>query len=158
MSARVELRAPVAGSSRRGFLLASLAIMVALGASTACKKEARCKNCGMRIEAQSAWRAELVGDDGSLTSFDTPRCALQSWRSGKTPAKSVRVLDYYDRKPLDGSAVRFVVGGDVVGPMGPDLVPVDPARVGKFLQDHGAERALRVEEVTLEVIGSVGQK
>jgi hypothetical protein len=156
MGARVELPAPAAVSSRRGLLLASLALV--LCASMACKKEARCKNCGMRIDPQSAWRAELVGDDGSLTTFDTPRCALQSWRSGKTPAKSVRVLDYYDRRTLDGSAVRFVVGGDVVGPMGPDLVPVDLARVGKFLQDHGAERALRVEEVTLEVIGSVGQK
>jgi hypothetical protein len=158
MSARVELSAPRAVSSRRGLLLASLAIMLALGASTACKKDARCKNCGMKIDPQSSWRAELVGDDGSLTAFDTPRCALQSWRSGKTPAKSVRVQDYYDRRTAEGSAVRFVVGGDVVGPMGPDLVPVDPSRAGKFLQDHGAERALRLEEVTLEVIAAVGQK
>ena len=112
----------------------------------------------MRIDPASQWRAELVSADGTITTFDTPRCALQSWRSGKTPAKSLRVQDYYDRQLRDGNDVRFVVGGDVVGPMGPDLVPVDPARVSKFIQDHGAERALRLEEVTPEVLGMVLQK
>ena len=48
----------------------------------------------------------------------------------------------------DGSEVRFVIGGDVVGPMGPDLVPVDPPRSSKFIQDHGADRALELEEIT----------
>jgi hypothetical protein len=42
--------------------------------------------------------------------------------------------------------------------MGPDLVPVDPARVSKFIQDHAADRALRLDEITPEVLASVGQK
>ena len=66
--------------------------------------------------------------------------------------------DYYDRQPKDGADVRFVIGGDVVGPMGPDLVPVDPARVPKFIQDHAADRALKLDEITLEVLGAIGQK
>ena len=82
----------------------------------------------MRIDPTSAWRAELVSADGTLTAFDTPRCALLSWRSGKTPAKSLRVVEYYERTARDGNDVRFLIGGDVVGPMGPDLVPVDPSR------------------------------
>lgn len=143
---------------RRDFLLASGLIAAALAGASACKKEARCKNCGMRIDPASPWRAELVSADGTITTFDTPRCALQSWRSGKTQAKSLRVQDYYDRQSRDGNDVRFVLGGDVVGPMGPDLVPVDPARVSKFIQDHGAERALRLDEVTLEVLGRAPQK
>ena len=88
------------------------------------------------------------------TAFDTPRCALQSWRGGKTPATSLRVQDYYERRMHDGAEVRFMIGGDVVGPMGPDLVPVEPALVSKFIQDHGAERALRLDEVTLEVLSA----
>ena len=39
-----------------------------------------------------------------------------------------------------------------MGPMGPDLVPVDPSRVTKFLRDHGADRAYRLDEITLEVL------
>lgn len=141
-------------TARRDFLLTIGALAaIALAGSSGCKKDARCKNCGMRIDTASPWRAELVAEGGTITAFDTPRCALQSWRSGKTAAKSVRVQDYYDRQSRDGNDVRFVVGGDVLGPMGPDLVPVDPARVTKFIQDHGAERALRLDEVTPEVLG-----
>lgn len=146
-------------TKRRQLLLAvgAAAALVLFGAS-ACKKEARCRNCGMRIDPTSAWRAELVSADGTLTAFDTPRCALLSWRSGKTPAKSLRVVEYYERTARDGNDVRFLIGGDVVGPMGPDLVPVDPSRAPKFLQDHGADRALRLGEVTPEVLAAVGKK
>jgi hypothetical protein len=142
------------------FTFASLAITaLALAPLSACKKgDARCKHCGMRIDPTSAWHAELVGADGTITTFDTPRCALTSWRSGTTPAKSIQVQEYYDRKTHDGSELRFVIGGDVVGPMGPDLVPVDPPRSSKFIQDHGADRALALAEITPQVLAAIGAK
>ena len=133
------------------------AVAFVLSAGTGCtKNEARCKHCGMRIDPTSAWRAELIGEAGNVTAFDTPRCALTSWRSGTTPAKTIRVQEYYDRKTREGGELRFVVGGDVVGPMGPDLVPVDPSRSSKFIQDHGADRALKLDEITSQVLASVG--
>ena len=138
--------------NRRTLLLGLGVALVTSAATSACKKESRCKNCGMRIDPASAWRAELISDDGKVTAFDTPRCALQSWRSGSTPAKSLRVQEYYDRQTRDGADVRFVQGGDVVGPMGPDFVPVDPARVTKFIQDHGADRAFKLDEITPQVL------
>jgi nitrous oxide reductase accessory protein NosL len=143
--------------NRREFMLA-LASVATATASIACKKDARCKHCGMRIDPSSGWRSELVGDDGTMTTFDTPRCALQSWRSGKTPAKAIRVQEYYDRQTRDGNEVRFAIGGDVVGPMGPDLVPVDPPRAPKFIQDHSADRVLRLDEITTEVLAGIGGK
>ncbi len=146
--------------NRRHFVLAvtSSLALVSAGALPGCKTSERCKHCGMKIDPASAWRTELVGDDGKLTSFDTPRCALTSWRSGASPAKSIRVLEYYDRQSRDGNDVRFVIGGDVVGPMGADLVPVDPPRASKFIQDHGADRALRLDEVTAQVLAGIGTK
>lgn len=140
--------------NRRTFLWSSMGLALALGAP-ACKHEVRCKNCGMKIDPKSAWRAELVAQDGAVTPFDSPRCALTAWRSGKVHAASLRVQSYYDRKPRDGAEMRFVIGGDVVGPMGPDLVPVDPTRVTKFIQDHGADRALRLDEVTPQVLATL---
>ena len=131
---------------RRSFLLGVPLSLLA------CKKEQRCSHCGMKIDPSSAWRTELVGEDGTVTSFDTPRCALTSWRSGKTPAKTIRVQEYYERKWREGSEVRFLIGGDVVGPMGPDLVPVETSRAMKFIQDHNADRALSLDEVTLQVL------
>lgn len=127
---------------RRAFLTGALLV--------ACRREERCKTCGMKIDPASTWRSDLVAENGATTSFDTPRCALAAWKRGKVTAKAMRVHEYYDASgPMrDASELRFVKGGDVVGPMGPDLVPVDPSRVSKFIQDHAADRALRLEEIT----------
>lgn len=138
---------------RRDFILTAATALFPLAA---CKKgEPRCKHCGMRIDPSSPWRADLVLADGTATSFDTPRCALTSWRTGKTQATALRVQEYYDRRWRGGDELRFVIGGDVVGPMGPDLVPVDPPRATKFIQDHGADRALRLDEITTEVLNAL---
>lgn len=144
--------------NRRSFVLGSCVAVVSVVSATGCKKEARCKHCGMKIDPASVWRAELVGDDGKVTQFDTPRCALTSWRSGTTPAKAIRVQEYYERQMRDGNDVRFIVGGDVVGPMGPDIVPVDPRHSSKFIQDHAADRALRLDEITPQILSNIGSK
>lgn len=146
---------PSTTMNRRKFMLASCGALAFI-TSASCTKQARCEHCGMKIDPASPWRAELLRTDGATTTFDTPRCALTSWRLGRTSARSLRVQEYYDRQIRDGNDVRFVVGGDVVGPMGPDLVPVDPGRAAKFIQDHGAERALLLGEVTPQVLASVG--
>jgi nitrous oxide reductase accessory protein NosL len=139
---------------RRDFIVSVLAVAV----SASCKSKSgpqtdlRCKHCGMKIDQTSPWRAELVAVEGTTIAFDTPRCALTSWRSGKSQAARLRVQEYYERRWRDADELRFVIGGDVVGPMGPDLVPVDPARATKFIQDHSADRALRLDEITMDVL------
>lgn len=140
---------------RRDFILAVMTSAVVVACKGKAGEERRCKHCGMKIEPASAWRADLVASDGTITSFDTPRCALTSWRSGTSKAAALRAQEYYERAWRDAGELRFVIGGDVVGPMGPDLVPVDPSRATKFIQDHGGDRALRVEEITADVLAAM---
>jgi hypothetical protein len=120
----------------------------------ACKREERCRHCGMKVDRANPWTSELVLNDGATLFYDTPRCALTAWRTKKVSANDMRVREYYDAKGPVRSArdLRFVVGGDVHGPMGPDFVPVEPSRVSKFIQDHGADRAYAVEEISAEVL------
>jgi nitrous oxide reductase accessory protein NosL len=136
---------------RRAFLASAFALAVA-----ACRRdgEKRCATCGMKMDPASPWRAELITAGGPVA-FDSPRCAFLAWRGGRVSATALRVQDFYDRAWKDGAEVRFVVGSDVVGPMGSDLVPVDPARVAKFLVDHRAPRALTVDEVTAAVLATL---
>lgn len=106
----------------------------------------------MKLTPDSPWLAELVAADGEKRTFDTPRCAITA-RLAEAPGKStLRVQDFYDRRWRDASEVALVIGSDVLGPMGPDLVPVDTTRAPKFLKDHQGERALRLEEVTRTVL------
>jgi hypothetical protein len=137
---------------RRDFFVFAVVLAGCKGKSA---EQVRCKHCGMKIDLASPWRAELVAADGSVTSFDTPRCALTSWRSGESQAVSAKLQEYYERKWRNAEEVRLVLGGDVIGPMGPDLVPVEPTRATKFIQDHNADRALRIDEVTKDVLANI---
>ncbi len=133
------------------------AFLVGVAVLAACKKEERCATCGMKIDRASPWRAEVVLASGAVLEYDTPRCALRGWLTRKIETKSVRVQEYYDRTWRDGADVRFVAGGDVTGPMGADLVPVEPSRVTKYIQDHGADRAYTLGEITIEVLNELGR-
>ena len=122
-------------------------ILIALALLVACKgaDAARCAHCGMKLDPKSPWNSEL-DEGGKVEHFDTPRCALSEWLAhGKKG--TVEVQDYYDRTMRPATQVQFVIGSDVVGPMGPELVPVDDARVAKFEKDHGGTRALALGEV-----------
>ena len=112
----------------------------------------RCGFCGMKIDRKSPWTAELMGQDGGTQTFDSPRCALLAWRMGHVAAASLRVQDYYDRAWHPGSDVLFVASSDVLGPMGPDLVPVDRARAQQFAREHTGTRPLAIDDVTLELL------
>ncbi len=115
----------------------------------ACKasSESRCAHCGMKIEANSAFRAEIAPPSGAPLVFDTPRCAILSFRADAGPAAKIRVQEFYDRSFQDASELRFVVGSDVLGPMGPDYIPVSPPITPKFLKDHAGERVLTLSEI-----------
>lgn len=130
--------------NRRTFVLLGLALAACKGGSP------RCAHCGMKIDPTSAFRAEVV-DGGTTRTFDTPRCALSEWLAGGKKGV-VRVQDYYDRAWHDGKDLRFVVGSDVIGPMGPEIVPVDAARVAKFKADHVGTADYAQGELTPELL------
>ncbi len=130
--------------TRTAFLL-----LWSLVALSACKKasEPRCAHCGMKIEASSAFRSEIASASGAPLVYDTPRCAILSFRADAGSGATLRVQEFYDRSFRDASELRFVVGSDVIGPMGADYIPVAPALTPKFLKDHAGERVLTLSEI-----------
>ncbi len=94
----------------------------------------RCAQCGMPVDTAPQWRAGL-GDD---TLFDSPKCLFR-WaaRQGRG-TETAWFTEYYsgERKPLVD--LLFVVGSDVLSPMGDDLVPIEgQVRAELFVRDHG---------------------
>jgi hypothetical protein len=140
---------------KRALALLTLASALA----SACARPApadRCERCGMKLDpARATWSAELVTTDGTTHHYDAPRCALEARRDLGASVKELRVHEYYDSKLRDANDVVFVIGGDVDGPMGPDLVPVDPAKAKKFIADHAAKRALPLAEITPPVLAEL---
>jgi hypothetical protein len=141
-------------------LAAAGAALGGLAAVGACKPREsaadgdRCGFCGMKIDPASAWNTELVVG-GKTLRFDTPKCALSAWRQRNLVVESSRFQEFYTRVPTDAAKLVFARGGDVIGPMGADLVPLDPASASRFLHDHGAKDTLKLPDITADLLRTI---
>lgn len=118
---------------------------------------ARCPNCGMRVQPDSAWRAGMTSAQGEALSFDAPKCMFRVLRGERGQgAREPWVIEYDSREQRPASSVVYVMGSDVEGPMGRDLVPIaDRERAERFLRDHHGSRILTFDEVTTQVVDSL---
>jgi len=65
----------------------------------------------------------------------------------------IAVTDYYGVGRIDAHVAWYVIGSDVLGPMGHELIPhASEAEAQEFLQDHKGLRILRFGDVDLELL------
>lgn len=104
----------------------------------------RCAECGMFVDLAPRWVAGLPSGER----FDAPRCLFRwSASHGRNAARDGWVTEYYSQSRRDVNNVVFVVGSDVIGPMGADLIPVvGGERATRFASDHGG-RIVRPADV-----------
>jgi nitrous oxide reductase accessory protein NosL len=114
----------------------------------------RCAVCGMFVAKYPNFVAQLSLADGSAVFFDGVKDMARYYRNpAKFGAKdaavrAVFVKDYYTLEPMDGKAAYYVLGSDVMGPMGNELIPFRTAEAADgFLKDHKGQRVLRFEEI-----------
>ena len=145
--------------THRSFLAAFslvLAVLVACSSAEpgAAQSAARCAHCGMRVPAESTWRAGLTTASGEALLFDAPKCMFRILRGERGQrAREAWVIEYYSSERRPASSLVYVLGSDVMSPMGRDLVPIDGReRAERFLRDHHAQRVLTYEEVTPAVL------
>lgn len=121
----------------------------------------KCPVCGMFVSRYPDWTAAVTFQDGSSAWFDGAKdlfkfLAGPGWfLPGKKAAdvRSVTVTDYYAVKALDAKEAFFVVGSDVFGPMGRELVPFGKrAEAEEFLRDHRGKKILRFADVNRAVL------
>jgi len=120
-----------------------------------------CPVCGMFVARHPEWLARIVFASGPTAFFDGPKDLFRYLLDPERYAAHRRdreitgifVTAYYDGKVLPVEEAWFVVGSDVVGPMGPELVPHGSREEAEeFLRDHRGERIVRSPEVTVEML------
>lgn len=104
----------------------------------------------MVLDPTSRWYTELV-EGGTSQGFDTPKCALRR-RLSHAPSATLFARSYYRQQRVSGDAVVFAAGSDVLGPMGADLVPVEPEHADKFRAEHHAQQLLTLPQITLALV------
>ena len=116
-----------------------------------------CPVCGMFVAPYPYWIATVLWRDGKAVHFDGAKDFfkylqdLKKYEPGRALAEinAMGVTDYYATGRIDAAQAYFVIGSDVLGPMGHELVPHDSqAEAKEFMTDHGGKRIVRFAEVT----------
>ena len=125
------------------------------------KQNDKCPVCGMFVAKYPHWLAEVVFKDGTYAVFDGPKdmfkyyLNLAKYASSKKSADitGIFVTEYYSTKLLDARKLFFVIGSDVYGPMGDELIPLSSeADAREFMKDHKGTRIVKFQEVTNELL------
>ena len=121
----------------------------------------KCPVCGMFVAKYPDWVAAIRFRDGSTVFFDGAKDMFKYYfdlekhnpSKKQTDIKVLQVSDYYDLTATDGFTAFYVIGGEVYGPMGRELIPfAKEAAAREFLKDHKGKSILKFKEVTPALI------
>ena len=129
----------------------------------------KCPVCGMFVAKYPRWVAQIIyvhGDHEHKFSFDGVKDLMKfyfdpkRWLSSKNKhpiskekIKNILVTDYYSQKPIDGSSAFYVIGSDVYGPMGHELIPFEDESDAKtFKKDHIGTKIIKFDKINEEEV------
>ncbi len=126
-------------------------------------KDAKCPVCGMFVAKYPKWAAIMqVGDKKFY--FDGVKDMMkfyfydQTFQFKRSKINKVLVQDFYTFKVVDARDAFYVVGSNVYGPMGKELIPFENLKEAKnFFKDHKGQKILRFNQITLDLIKSLDQ-
>ena len=130
-------------------------------------KQDRCPVCGMFVYKYPKWVAQIYFNDGSAYFYDGAKDMFKhifdtaKFTPGKTAEMMTRiyVTDYYEVELIDAKSAFYVIGSDVLGPMGHELLPFkDQESAQEFLEDHKGKSILRFQDVTPALIESLDHR
>ena len=122
----------------------------------------KCPVCGMFTYKYPRWAAQIFykhNDHEHHYSFDGVKDLMKfyfdplAWGDYKAVKKGnitkILVTDYYSQKGIDGTQAYYVIGSDVYGPMGHELIPFENEADAKtFKQDHRGTKVIQFKDIT----------
>ncbi|HVP80477.1 MAG TPA: nitrous oxide reductase accessory protein NosL [Thermodesulfobacteriota bacterium] len=124
----------------------------------------KCPVCGMFVAKYPDFLAQILFKDGSSVFFDGTKDMFKYYLNLKkyqptrnvSDIDSIYVTNYYDLTLTDGRSAYFVLGSDVYGPMGRELIPFKKeVDANEFKKDHQGKSVLKFGEVTYEMVKSL---
>jgi nitrous oxide reductase accessory protein NosL len=118
----------------------------------------------MLVSKYPNWVAVVTWKDGHAHFFDGAKDMfkflhdLPKFAPGhrKEDIAAIYVTDFYNLERIDARKALFVVGSDVLGPMGHELVPLaNKADAEDFLKDHKGKKILAFDRVSAEIPGAI---
>lgn len=128
------------------------------GQTIAVPEDAKCPICGMFVHKYPRWAAKVTesGLSGNVLYFDGVKDLMKYYmKLSEAERENVKILvtDYYSQKALDGKSAVFVVGSDVLGPMGHELIPLGTqSEAQEFMKDHSGSAIYSFDEINAEIL------
>lgn len=157
---------------RRSFLMLSGALAITLsGALQAAVPDIPkpgnkdlCPVCGMLVSKYPNWITMVIYKDGHAHYFDGAKDLfkylgdLPKYAPGHktTDISGIWVTEFYGLTKIDARKAFYVIGSDVLGPMGNELVPLETRSDAEdFLKEHKGKRIVTFEQATPETAGKL---
>jgi len=116
-------------------------------------KDAKCPICGMFVAKYPKWIASIEQKDAKVLYFDGVKDMMKFYFKHKGDIKKLFVQDYYTLKPIDAKKAYFVVGSNIYGPMGEELIAFSKLESAKeFKTDHDAKKILTFSQIQEEIL------
>ena len=127
-------------------------------------KTDKCPVCGMFVAKYPDWIAEIIFEDGTVVFFDGAKDLFKYYfdlsryapKKSKKDIRAVYVTSYYELELIEAKDAVFVVGSDVYGPMGHELIPhKNTSDAEAFSRDHGGKKTVTFGDIDPELIQSL---
>ena len=120
----------------------------------------RCPVCGMFVAKYVQWLTQLVMSNGNTESFDGVKDMMAYYFSpgqfggpADLNGSKIYVKDYYSQNWINGRKAFYVIGSDVYGPMGHELIPFEHRDGAEnFLKDHHGRQIIAFAEISAEMV------
>ncbi|MCW8964807.1 MAG: nitrous oxide reductase accessory protein NosL [Gammaproteobacteria bacterium] len=120
-----------------------------------------CPVCGMFVAKYPEWVATVLYKGGHAHHFDGAKdlhkylLDMPKWAPGHKAEDiaSIGVTEYYGLTLINAREAFYVIGSDVLGPMGHELIPLETREdANEFMRDHKGKRILRFEQIELKLL------
>ena len=118
----------------------------------------------MFVSKYPDWITSITFKDSTALFFDGAKDLftyyhnMQKYTPGRNQASisAITTKDYYTLKQIDARNASFVIGSDVYGPMGKELIPFANATDAQaFSKDHKGKKILRFSDITTTILKSM---
>ncbi len=118
-------------------------------------KDAKCPVCGMFVAKYPQWVATIETPEKKFY-FDGVKDMMKYIFEQKKNFEKVYVSDYYKLKKLDARKAFYVMGSNVYGPMGTELIPfASESEAATFMKDHNGKRIVSFSEIDEKLVKSL---
>jgi copper chaperone NosL len=121
----------------------------------------KCPVCGMFVAKYPDFIAVVTFSDGNRAFFDGVKDMMKYYFNLQkyNPSRKhdnitqIHVTDYYSIELVDGFKAFYVVGSDIYGPMGKELIPFEKESAAReFLKDHKGKAVLQFQDISRDIV------